>query len=232
VVDPWAVDRATFVAVERDRVVAATHVVRYGDDDRVSESYRDCAEVRWLTFWPTAGEAGDAVLRSAIDWAGGARELYADGSLPAPELYGPPDCWPHVLGAYERAGFVAGPREEVVLLAAVAHLPRADGAPAQRSLGVHATRFAQGAAFVEVRTDLTNGGALSRLAGWGDVWELEASDVTAARAVVGHAADWLRLAGVERLLHTTTGDEDLALARELAVRELIRTRRGWRRVAR
>src|SRR3954451_5849902 len=48
IVDPWAVARATFVAVVRDAVAGAAHVVRYGTDARVSASYRDAAEVRWL----------------------------------------------------------------------------------------------------------------------------------------------------------------------------------------
>src|SRR5215213_409538 len=48
VVDPWAVERATLVAVARDRLVAAAHLVRYGAHDRVSESYRDSGEVKWL----------------------------------------------------------------------------------------------------------------------------------------------------------------------------------------
>jgi hypothetical protein len=57
IVDPWAVSRATFVAIERDRVAAAAHLVRYGDDARVSASYRDVAEIRWLVFLP--GDRGD-----------------------------------------------------------------------------------------------------------------------------------------------------------------------------
>jgi hypothetical protein len=59
VVDAWAVDRATLVAVVRDRIVAAAHMVRYGTDERVSESYRDAAEIRWLVFWPDEPEAAD-----------------------------------------------------------------------------------------------------------------------------------------------------------------------------
>ena len=38
VVDPWAIDRATYVAIARDAVVAAAHLVRYGADERVSDS--------------------------------------------------------------------------------------------------------------------------------------------------------------------------------------------------
>ncbi len=51
-VDQWAVGRSTLVAVTRDRLVAAAHLVRYGDEERVGEAYRDAAEIRRLVFWP------------------------------------------------------------------------------------------------------------------------------------------------------------------------------------
>jgi GNAT superfamily N-acetyltransferase len=86
---------------------------------------------------------------------------------------------------------------------------------------------------VEVQTDLTNGGARSRLAGWGDVWELSVDEPLRRRGIatwlVGHAADWLRLARVERLLHVAVEGEhaDLAFATRLGWRELSRVDRGW-----
>ena len=36
IVDPWAIDRATYVAIVRDAVAGAAHVIRYGADARVS----------------------------------------------------------------------------------------------------------------------------------------------------------------------------------------------------
>jgi hypothetical protein len=49
---------------------------------------------------------------------------------------------------------------------------------------------------------------------------------------VGHAADWLRLAGVQRVLdYAIVGEQDagLTLAKRLGSREPFRARRGWER---
>jgi GNAT superfamily N-acetyltransferase len=251
IVDPWAVDRATLVAIVRDRVAAAAHLVRYGTDERVSDSYRGSAEIRWMVFRPGDAAAADALAArclSVMDGWGVAR-MYADGSLPAPAVYGVPDVWPHVADALARAGFAPGDREEAVLVADVDGLPRAGAAPVdgmtvRRALGGHATRFSalldgRVAGIYEVEADLTAGGTLSRLAGWADVWELHIDETLRRRGVatwlVGHAADWLRLARVERLLDYVIvgeGDAHLAFLGALGFRELTRTRRGWERVAR
>jgi GNAT superfamily N-acetyltransferase len=248
VVDPWAVERATFVAIVRDTVVGAAHLVRYGDDARVSDSYRDTAEVRWLVFTPGEDAAADALAARCVaamrDW--GVARMYADGALPAPGIYGVPEVWPHVHDALGRAGFAPGERVEAVLVADVADLPHAGPAPVEgmrveRTLGRHATRFSarldgRVVGMFEVQGDLTAGGALSRLAGWGDVWELHVDAAMRRRGVatwlVGHGADWLRLARVERLLdYVIVGEDDghLAFATALGWRELTRVRRGWSR---
>src|SRR3954467_2963489 len=59
IVDPWAIARATYVAVARDAIVAAAHLVRCGTDERVSDSYRDTAEIKWLVFAPGPDAAAD-----------------------------------------------------------------------------------------------------------------------------------------------------------------------------
>ena len=248
VVDPWAVARATFVAIERDRVAAAAHLVRYGDDARVSASYRDVAEIRWLVFLPGDDAAADAVVARGLAemdaWR--VRRTYADGTLPAPAVYGVPDVWPHVASALDRAGFAPGERVEVVLAADVADLPHGgpapvDGLTLRRALGGHATRFTallegRPVGIYEVQTDLTAGGSLSRLAGWADVWELHVDAALRRRGIgtwlVGHAADWLRFARVERLVDYAIvgeGDAHLAFLGGLGWRELTRTRLGWER---
>ncbi len=52
VVDPWVVERSTLVAVHRDRIVGAAHLVRYGEDERVGPEMRGTGDFRWLLFWP------------------------------------------------------------------------------------------------------------------------------------------------------------------------------------
>jgi GNAT superfamily N-acetyltransferase len=255
IVDPWVAERATLVAVERGRVVAAAHLRRYAADDRVGESYRDTGEIYWLLcwrdapFWPGASDAGDALAQACVahveGWA--VRKVYADGSLPAPGVYGVPDCWPHVQAIYERAGFVHDGHTEIVFVAGVDELPRPGPAPVpglslRRELGVNGTRFSamleeRAIGFFEVESDLTSGGTLSRLAGWGDVGNLWVSEEYRRRGVaswlVGHAADWLRLGRVTQLLTYARPEEEdeIAFSTQVGFRELTRTRRGWTRQA-
>src|SRR4051794_41605791 len=148
IVDPWAVERATLVAVVRDAVVAGAHLVRYGGGPAVSDSYRDAAEIRWLVFAPGEDAAADALAARCVATMRGWRvaRMYADGTLPAPGVYGVPDVWPHVAAALERAGFAPGDRVESVLVADVADLPRGGAPPLagpalRRALGAHATRL-------------------------------------------------------------------------------------------
>ena len=62
IVDPWVSERATLVAIERERVVAAAHLLRYAAEERVSEFHRNLAEIRWLV-WHAPNAAGYARRR-------------------------------------------------------------------------------------------------------------------------------------------------------------------------
>src|ERR1700687_2658784 len=98
IVDPWVVDRATLVAEQRGRVVAAAHLLRYAADEHVGETYRNAAEIRWFLFWPEAPywpdstEAADALIGACVAhldrW--GVSNQGADGALPVPGVYGVP----------------------------------------------------------------------------------------------------------------------------------------------
>jgi hypothetical protein len=220
VVDPWVVDRQTFVAVERDAVVAGAHVLRYADDDRVGPGYRSRTEVRWLVAKHGEREAAAALLAS-VD------ADIADGSLPAPFVYGVPSAWPHIRALYADAGFVPT-RIEVLLVADVADLPEADLQGVTRSVGAW-TRLTLGErGFIELETDLTTGETLSRFAGWADIGNLVGDDATKV-ALLGHARAWLTLGRVDRLVTYADGDEDVALYERCGFRELVRTERGWAR---
>jgi GNAT superfamily N-acetyltransferase len=104
IVDPWVAERATLVAEQRRRVVAAAHLLRYGEGEDVGAAYRGTAEVNWLRYWPEAthwpdsAEAArplmDACLGRLRSW--GVEHWHADGALPAPGVYGVPQQWPHV----------------------------------------------------------------------------------------------------------------------------------------
>jgi GNAT superfamily N-acetyltransferase len=245
VVDPWVAERTTLVAQQRDRIVAAAHLLRYADRDEVDESYRAAGEIRWLACWPAAGEAGAALLAECVAqlerWS--VRRRYADGALPAPGVYGIPEQWPHVRDLLVAAGFTGTGQVEEVHLALVAELPRTgpvDGLTARRTLGASGTRISavrgeQVIGYIEVDTALGDAAARSpRNDGWADIGNLYVAPEHRRRGVgrwlIGQAARWLELGGVGRLLGYTGPDDDPAEAALLAAvgfQPLTRTQRGW-----
>jgi GNAT superfamily N-acetyltransferase len=226
IVDPWVAERATLVAEQNNRVAAAAHLLRYGDDDDVSAAYRGGGEIRWLLFWPegpissnpwwTAGtQAATELIAACIAqfdrWHVSSQS--AGGELPVPGVYGVPEQWPHISALYERAGFVHVGHTEVVYLARISDLPRLARPPLAgldvgRTVGLNGTRLSAvidgeviGYIEVEIRTE---GERLARQAGWADVGNLHVSEQFRRRKVatwlLGQAADWLELARVDRLL--------------------------------
>lgn len=252
VVDPWVADRYTLVAVLREAVVGAAHLLRYADEERVGPDYRGLGEIRWLLVGPgqnpeAAAEmatVADALAAAALVHLCGSRRIGADFGLPAPAVYGVSDRWPHLAAALSRAGFRPGDRVEAVLAAAIDDLPRAEPRPdleLRVALGGHGTRFSAVhdgtvVGFYEADTDLTQGGTRSRLAGWADGWELWTAPEFRRRGVatwlLGHAADRMRFAGVRRVLDYAIlapepPDGTYAFLRHVGYQELTRTTRGW-----
>jgi len=252
IVDPWVAERATLVAEQRGRVVAAAHLLRYAADERVGEAYRDVGEIRWCLFWPTApfwpdAEAAAERLMQAclaqLDRWGVARQA-ADGALPAPGVYGVPEQWPHVRALYTRAGFVHTGRTEIIWLATLDDLPRPAAAPIpglrlRRSVGTSGTRLGavldeRVLGFIEVETR-EDAGRLPQHGGWADIGNLEVSEPHRRQGLgtwlVGQAAGWLRLGRIERVLDYTWPEEAAcgAFLAHIGFGELTRTARGWSR---
>ncbi|HEY7143090.1 MAG TPA: GNAT family N-acetyltransferase [Streptosporangiaceae bacterium] len=264
IVDPWVSERATLVAEQQDRVAAAAHLVRYYPDERAGKAYRGSGEIRWLLFWPEA-PAGNpywpdateaaqrliaACTRQLDEW--GAGNQSANGELPVPGVYGVPAQWPHIRALYERSGFAHTGHTEVVYLARVGDLPHPAGPPVaglsvRRAVGMNGTRLSAVAGetvigYIEVEI-FEQGERLSRHGGWADVGNLRVAGPHRRRGVatwlLGQAADWLRLARVERLLdyawlegQDRAGQDDAGYRAFLAASgftELTRTQRGWTR---
>jgi GNAT superfamily N-acetyltransferase len=250
IVDRWVRDRVTLVAEQRGRVVAAAHLLRYGDGADTGENYRGAGEIRWLAcwpdapYWPDGSAAGDAlaVACHAQFERWGVRRRYADGTLPAPAVYGVPEQWPHIRAIYERIGFRHDGPTEVIHLARVEALarPRAPmaGLTTRRTVGVNGTRI--GAAldgaevgYIEVDTNLDAGPRVSRTGTWADVGNLWVEPDHRRRGVgrwlVGRAATWLELGGATRLLDYSGAEEETYAAFLSAVGfvELTRTARGF-----
>lgn len=251
IVDPWVVERVTLVAELRGSVVAAALLHRYGSTSEVGKDYRGVGEIRWLvharsaTFRPGADESGDVLMRACLAqlerW--GVRRKWADGSLPAPGIYGVPEQWSHISELYQRAGFVHEGKTEIVLLARVEDLPAAEpdalpGLEIRRSVGINGVRLtavlgADEIGYIEVETNLAVSGLISRQDGWADVGNLHVTGTAEPDQLrlrlLAEAADWLRLARIDRLLHYTWEEEadELAFLRRAGFRVLTHTQRGW-----
>ena len=255
IVDPWVVERVTLVAVQRARIAAAAHLQRYRSQPSVGESYRGAGGIRWFICWPNsryrpeASDAGDVLLGACVaqlDRWGTSRQ-FADGSLPAPGVYGIPVQWPHVEAALERAGFEHQGRVELIFVRDLEKLVREDpplprGVSIRRSLGGNGTRLAalvgeEEVGFIEVEA-LGDAERLSRSAAWADIGNLFVNEQFRRRGIattlIQEAARWLRLAHVDRVLAYATPEEDAAIALYTAngFVELTQTRRGWVRVRR
>lgn len=266
ITDPWVSDRATLVAEQHSRLAAAAHLMRYHGDERAGAGYRGSGDIRWLVFWPEAPagnpywpdatDAAEALITACIgqleEW--GVSRQGAGGELPVPGVFGVPEQWPHIRGLYQRAGFAHTGHTEVVYLAQVDQLRRPEppvaGLSVRRSVGITGTRLSamlgeEAIGYIEVEV-FEDGQRLSRHRGWADIGNLRIAREYRRRRVatwlLGQAADWLRLAQVERLLdYAWLAGQDLAgqdydgyraFLTASGFRELTRTQRGWTRAPR
>lgn len=249
IIGPWVTDLATYVVIERDRVVAAAHLRRYADDDRVSTSYRNVGEVVWLLCWPDHLDAGRAAMRAATDhlvgW--GVREHYANGTLPCPAVYGVSDAWPHVRAIYEEAGFDRAVQVEIVFAGLISDVappsnPPIAGMELHRRLGTLGIAFdamieGEAVGMVEVDDDLTRGGTNLAAAAWADVCNHSMREDMRRRGIgswlMRSAVEWLRLGGTTRLLAYAIEDAELGERTRYYARfglvPVNRTTRGFER---
>ncbi|WP_406438432.1 N-acetyltransferase [Streptomyces sp. NBC_01613] len=249
ITDPWVRERVTLVAEQRDTVVAAAHLLRYRADAEVGASYRDIGEIDWFvcrppaSFWPDSDRAADLLMNACLAqlarW--NVRARYASGDVPAPVVYGLPRNWPHIRAAFERAGFRHVGDTEVILVARVADLPAPTprrSVTVERTLGECGTRFtayadSRALGFIEVDTALARPERHTRAAGLADIGNLYIDPASYGEGLehwlLGGAADWLRLSGVDRLLAYEPADDTAALDRltSAGFRELTRTDRRW-----
>jgi GNAT superfamily N-acetyltransferase len=238
IVDPWVIERRTLVAVEHDAIVGGAHLLRYGDDERVSDSYRDLAVIRWLVC-RSGGEALMAEsLRVLQEWQ--PARIAADGSLPAFGVYGVPATWPHVRALYADAGFVQHGKTEILLWIELERV-RAARPPAgltlARSVGAQGTRFTAVAeagpvGMIEVETNA--GGVLfAPPSRWADIGNLCVEEAHRRQGIASWlmeaAADWLRRGGATHLLAYAWPEQvdKLGFLTACGFEELVRTERGW-----
>jgi len=225
ILDPWVVERQTLLSVEADRILAAVHLLRYGDGDEVALDYRNAGDIAWLLFAPGAEDAGRELLAAARQqmrqW--GVRVTYAwDTGLPVPLCSGIPDVWPHIRDLFADAGFTADGGVEYIFGGELDAIPApavapADGLCVQSAVSGVETTFIlrhndEYIGRCECVADLTQDGCLPAFAGWG---KLEALEVAApwrtlglGRWLVQHAVAWLREMDCARIAFSVTPDDD------------------------
>jgi GNAT superfamily N-acetyltransferase len=251
IVDPWVIARATLCALERQRVVAAAHLLRYGSGVEVNGPYRNVGEIAWFLAWPDAGPAAAALLDAAREHFGrwGVSAIWAwQGALPVGLFAGVPDVWPHIATALAAAGYRPDPaaaREEAIYGGRLDQIPPPTDPPIagmtiRRSTGLFGTRFAaaidgQDAGYCDCVSDLTEGGAVPALHGWAELAELAVREPWRNRGIgiwlVQHAAAWLRLGGCDRIILAVAAEDEAAGAGRFYERQgwqaLVRLQRGW-----
>lgn len=252
VTDPWVVERVTLCALEGHRMLAAAHLLRYGDGLEVGEHLRGVGEIAWFVFLPDRGDAADKVLsrvRGALAaWSVERRQAYGAG-LPKMPLLGIPEAWPHVASALEAAGYepIHGEHRGVLYGGRLAGLstparPPIPGMTIRRTTGRFGVRFSavldeEDLGWCEWATDLARGGSLPALRGWAELVEMyvveDRRNKTVGSWLIGRVADWLRLCGCDRVILTVDEDDEAAGAgrfyRRFGWNTLTREIHPWRR---
>ena len=246
ITDPWVVERKSVVGIVRDRVCAAAHLLRYGDDTR----YKGVGDIDWILFWPGAREAGAVVLtecrRQMNAWQVVDEQI--SGPLPVPVCVGIPDVWPHISGLVEQFGYSANEEVDESVYGGTLNGISAPGEPSVSDVTIHRDAGAFGTRFVarldgrdiahcECISDLTEGGQLPALVGWAELDELETSETMRNQGVgswvVRHAVKWLRLAKCDRIVLSVARDDEKAGAGRFYKRfgwmPLVRQKKHWQR---
>lgn len=229
VTDPWVVDRATFCVLEGHRMLAATHLLRYGAGPEVGEHLRDVGEINWFVRLPDRADAASEALSRVDDelsaWGVSRRQAYGAG-LPKMPLGGIPEAWPHVASDLDSAGYrpadrghrevLYGGRLESVRLPDELPVP---GMVIRRTVGRFGVRLSallgeDELGYCECVPDAGRGGSLPALRGWGELSELHVAEEWRNKGVgarlVGAAAGWLRLGGCDRVFLVVDENDEAA----------------------
>ncbi len=246
VTDPWVVERRSIVGIVRDRVCAAAHLRRYGEET----PWKGTGYIAWTLFWPEEREAGVAVMtacrRQMKAWQVSEERV---GSLPVPTCVGTPDAWPHVIALMKQSGYSANEETDESVYGGTLRGISAPGEPPARGVTIHRSAGEFGTRFVarldgeeiaecECIPDLTEGGQLPALAGWAELSEVGTRESMRNQGigswVVRHAVEWLRLAKCDRIVVPVARDDEQAGAgrfyRRFGWMPLVR-QRHWRRQA-
>lgn len=253
VIDPWVVERQTLCVLERERVVAAAHLLRYGEGGEIGVDYQNACDIAWLVFWPEHQDAAEQLLSACHDqlrtWE--AEHIYAwDSHLPAVVSGGIPDVWPHLHALFHEAGYRPNPdRDEAIFGGGFEGVAPPSKAPSDeltlkrslkndRGMCFSAMLGGQEVGWCQCVSDLTYGGARPAMRGWAELSELYIDEAWRRRGVgtwlVGHVVAWLQQAHCDRIVFSVARDDELAGAgafyNGLGWNSFTRMQDGWRLV--
>ncbi|HEV2742451.1 MAG TPA: GNAT family N-acetyltransferase [Rubrobacter sp.] len=252
VTDPWVVDRSTLCVTEGHRMLAAAHLLRYGEGPEVAENLRGVGEISWLVFLrdrdDAAAELLSRVQEDLTTWPVTRVHAHAAG-LPKMPLPGIPEAWPHVASALAAAGYQPPHRGHREALyggpldgaGPPGKLP-VTGMTVRLTVGRFGARFSamlggEELGRCECLTDLDRGGSLPALRGWAELSEVHVAEGWRNRCIgswlVGTVAAWLRLGRRDRVVLAVNEDDEAAGAgrfyRRFGWDVLAREMRPWSR---
>jgi GNAT superfamily N-acetyltransferase len=234
--------------VEGYRVLAAAHLLRYGDGPEVGATYRGVGEIAWFLAQPDRPDAATALLANVGEhmtrWTVSRMHGWGPG-LPAGPLWGVPDVWPHISLALEAAGYRPSSDREALYGGGIADIappvePPVPDIAVRRRVAAYDTRIAalvegQEVAVCDVQADLTQGGLSPALHGWAWLTNLQVHNGWRNRGIgrwlVQHAVHWLRLAGCDRIVLAVADENEAAGAgrfyRRFGWDIFVRETHGW-----
>lgn len=225
-IDPWVIERKTLCVVERQRLIAAAHLLRYGTDENMSQDYKNAGDIAWLLAWPDRGDAAKDLLKACHDqmhdW--GVREVMIwDSCLPFPAIAGIPHVWPHLLRLFNEGGYEVVPeRAEAIYGGRLDAIPL-PGEPPAMGITVERVFHNLGTAFVAsvngqhlghciCIADLGRGDDRPALQMWAELSDMFVEEEWRSRGVgtwlVRHAVEWMRLAGCERIIFSVLPEDE------------------------
>lgn len=248
IIDPWVIERRTIVVAERGSVSAAAHLFHYGNGPEVSKDYNEAGEMKWFLAWPDAADSASALLEAVQEqmerWQ--VKNYYAANNLPVPLAGGLPDVWPHIGSFLERAGFYTEFRgTEAIYGGGLPGLelqskPPVAGIRIERHVDRDGPCFKvfhgkEEAGSFSIATDLSKGGQLPALLGWGELADIQISENWRNHGlgswVMGHVVSWLRLAGCSRVVFSVASENESLGAdrfyRRFGWNVLARLKKGW-----
>jgi GNAT superfamily N-acetyltransferase len=247
--DAWVEERVTLWALEKGRLAAAAHILRYGDGEEVGADYRKAMDIGWLVSWPEAGAAAGAVLDAALAlgrrWRPAATYAWDAGGW-IPVVTGVAEAWPHIIQALQKAGFSdAQGRIERVYGGAieppggVARPPVAGLAVKQQTDGrrtlYEAVLEGEIVGQCECAAELVAGHEMAALQGWGELWNMRVEEGWRGRGIgswlLRHGLRWLHQSGCHRIALCVDSEDEARGAgrfyRRFGWEVMVTCRRGW-----